>query len=207
MNRLFIILVVFQTACSSVKSSRVSETTKNDIKEVLQSEKIDLKVDTNRFVIRPTNSLLNSMLSMELAASLASLLIYEDLYANNTELNFNTSFDIKFSDTVHFEYKLAQVSQALSRVKSSNNLLDSLSSKGEIETFFVNKGGDRSTISWENQMKYDLVGFQFTNIEFYSENKEALLIRYVAQRENKEFWIYYSLESNLAYVIISPDQL
>lgn len=175
------------------------------IETVLISDNIAEKKDGDYYFIEVLNSDLKTEYGREMGASLASLIIYDRIYNDQSSLSYNSYFGVKFiEDGFEYKFSLPKLSQANEGRELINEFIIRMMDGEETNRFYYKAESNLSNLDWTSIKDIGEIGFKESLLEYYEVEMNSILFHYEFEPSNKTLWFYYSPENKKIISIINP---
>jgi hypothetical protein len=188
-----IIILMIQSCKNGQNETKLNDETISELQEIVGSKNISFTKKEKTYILTVTKTSNKTEIGKEMSASIASIILYNEVVKNNPSIFTETKFSINHQESnKNFSFKLEDVSDAIKAEEIIDSTITFFKSKKiTLEDFSCpNNLSNENLEDWSKIDNYLFGGFQLLNKSFCSANKNVILWRVFISPQNKQLWFY-----------------
>jgi hypothetical protein len=188
-----IIILTIQSCNNSENETKLNNETISELQGIVGSKNISFTKQEKKYTLTVNNSSNKTEIGKEMSASVASIILYNEIVKNNPSIFTETKFTIDYPDSnKKFSFKLEEVSDAIKAEEVIDSTLTDLKRKKiKLEDFSCpNNISHKKLEDWSKINNYLFGGFELLNESFCSVNRNVIVWMVFINPQNKQLWFY-----------------
>jgi hypothetical protein len=195
----YLMLIVLLISCNKQKTEIIlNEENSSELQYLIGSKKYSLEKESDIYTLIVDSTNLKTKLGREMAASVAAIKLYEELSANNSTLNFETSFKITFDNfKSNFTYNIENINDAINAQKIINNSIENIKNKKiNLENLNCERNSEIENFQNLEFSDYGFGGFTQSMESICNINRKVTIWRIFLISEKKQLLFYVDKNGN-----------
>lgn len=163
---------------------KLSQETISKLHQTLNTNKISLNRIDDKYTLNIGSTNMKTKFGKEMAASVASIQLYQEIATDQETLNFDTVFEINYSDlNEKFSYNLKSINNAINAENTIDNFIEELKANNSIRNHSI------CDSNFENLKKLKIEDFAFGG---FKQKQQSIC----GVNRNVTIWIMFILPEN-----------
>ncbi|MNR16985.1 hypothetical protein D3C85_1336210 [compost metagenome] len=185
--------MTIQSCNNSENETKLNDETISELQGIVGSKNISFTKQEKKYTLTVNNSSNKTEIGKEMSASVASIILYNEVVKNNPSIFTETKLTIDYPDSnKKFSFKLEEVSDAIKAEEVIDSTLTDLKRKKiKLEDFSCpNNISHKKLEDWSKINNYLFGGFELLNESFCSVNRNVIVWMVFINPQNKQLWFY-----------------